>query len=48
MEGVRLGGAGVMMLGAWQRRGWLLPIGLLIIFAGWLRGLVLPKTPPLQ
>lgn len=39
MEGVRFAGAGVMMLGAWQRRPWLLPVGLLIILAGWLRGL---------
>ncbi len=46
MKGVRLVGAGVMMVGAWKRRGRLLPVGWLIILAGWLRGL-LPKTPPL-
>lgn len=48
MEGVRFLGAGVMMLGAWKRRRWMFPVGLLIILAGWLRGLVLPKVPPLS
>jgi len=47
MEGVRFLGAGVMMVGSWQRRRTLLPVGLLIILAGWLRGLLLPKTLPL-
>jgi hypothetical protein len=45
MEAVRLVGAGVMMLGAWKRRRWLFPVGLLIILAGWLRGMLLPTTP---
>jgi putative flippase GtrA len=44
MQAVRLAGAAVMMLGAWQRRRWLFPIGLLIILAGWLRGVVLPTA----
>jgi len=41
MEGVRLVGAGLMMLGVWQRRWWLFPVGLLIILVGWLRGVLL-------
>lgn len=45
MEGVRFAGAGLMMLGAWQRRPWLLPVGLLIILAGWLRGLFTSQPP---
>jgi putative flippase GtrA len=44
MEGVRLVGAGLMMLVAWKRCRWLLPVGLLIILAAWLRGMFLPKA----
>lgn len=44
MEGVRFLGAGVMMLGAWKRRKWMFPVGLLIILAAWCRGIWLPKT----
>jgi hypothetical protein len=47
MEGLRFVGAGVMMLGAWKRRRWLLPVGLPIILAGWLRGILVPKTQAL-
>src|SRR4051794_5433403 len=45
MEGVRFLGAGVLMVGAWKRWAWMFPVGLLIILAGWFRGIVLPKTP---
>lgn len=44
MEGVRFLGACVMMVGAWKRQVWMFPVGLLIILAGWLRGLCLPRT----
>jgi len=47
MQALRLGGAGVMLLGAWGRRGWLLPVGLLIILAGWFRGVFRPNPSPL-
>lgn len=40
MEGIRFLGAAVMMVGAWRRRGWMLPAGLLIILAGWMRGIL--------
>ena len=44
MEGVRFLGAGVMMVGAWKRQVWMLPVRLLIILAGWFRGICLSKT----
>ena len=42
MEAVRLVGNIVLTVGAWRRRPWLLVIGLLVVLAGWLRGMLLP------
>jgi hypothetical protein len=38
MQALRLVGNGVMSLGAWYHRPWLLALGLLMILFGWLRG----------
>jgi hypothetical protein len=40
MQGVRLAGNGIMMLGAWYRRPALLVGGLLVILFGWMRGVL--------
>ena len=41
-EATRLAGYGVMAVGAWYHVAWLIPIGLAVILAAWLHGLVLP------
>jgi hypothetical protein len=38
MQAVRLAGALIMALGAWHRRPWFIPSGLLVVLFGWLRG----------
>lgn len=43
MEAIRFAGYAVMALGAWYHVFWLLPIGLGIIFFGWLRGVLMPQ-----
>jgi hypothetical protein len=40
MQGFRLAGNGIMMLGAWYRRPEWLAGGLLVILFGWLRGIL--------
>ena len=40
---VRLLGTVVTHLGAWYRRSVLIPLGLVIIFLAWLRGILWPK-----
>ncbi len=45
VELVRLAGYALMALGAWYHVAWLIPIGLLIILLGWLRGVILPSKP---
>jgi len=42
IEAIRLAGYVVMCLGAWYHIAWLLPVGIVIILLGWLRGLLLP------
>jgi hypothetical protein len=42
MQGVRLAGYLIMSLGAWHRRLWPLPLGLLVVLFGWLRGKIFP------
>src|SRR5262245_44290099 len=39
MEALRFAGMAVMSLGAWFHRVWLIPLGVLIVLAGWLRGI---------
>lgn len=41
MQGVRLAGYLIMALGAWHRRPWFIPLGLLVVLFGWLRGKLL-------
>jgi hypothetical protein len=38
MQAVRSAGYLIMSLGAWYRRPWLIPVGLLVVMFGWLRG----------
>ena len=45
MEGVRLFGYLVMGLGVWYHLAWLIPVGLVIILLGWVRGLLWPRSP---
>jgi len=45
---VRLLGTVVTHLGAWYRRPFLIPLGLLIILLAWLRGILLPKRPSMS
>ncbi|HET7480726.1 MAG TPA: hypothetical protein VFJ72_14570 [Rubrobacteraceae bacterium] len=40
MQAVRLAGALTMALGAWHRRPWFIPFGLLVVLFGWLRGVL--------
>ena len=40
---VRILGTVVTHLGAWYRRPGLIPLGLMIVVLGWLRGLLLPR-----
>jgi hypothetical protein len=42
MEGVRLAGYLIMMLGAWHRRPRLISLGLLVVLLGWFRGMLFP------
>jgi hypothetical protein len=42
MQGVRLAGYLIMSLGAWHRRLWPLPLGLLVVLFGWFRGKIFP------
>jgi len=47
MEAMRLAGYIVMAIGAWLHVVWLIPLGLSIILAGWLRGIInpMPSSP---
>lgn len=38
MQAVRLAGYLIMSLGAWHRRPWFIPVGLLVVLFGWLCG----------
>ena len=40
MEGVRLAGVAIFWIGAWTHHGWLMPLGIAVVIAGWSRGLV--------
>jgi hypothetical protein len=42
MQGVRLAGYLIMSLGAWYRRPWSVPLGLLVVLFGWSRGILFP------
>jgi hypothetical protein len=42
MQGVRLVGYLIMALGAWHRRLWPMPLGLLVVLFGWFRGILFP------
>ncbi len=42
MQGVRLVGYLIMALGAWHRRLWPMPLGLLAVLFGWFRGILFP------
>ena len=42
MEAVRFSGFGIMALGAWWHRMWLIPAGLAVVLFGWLRGVLFP------
>jgi hypothetical protein len=44
MEAVRSIGAVVMFTGAWTRRAWLMPFGLVIVLLAWFRGLIFPNA----
>jgi hypothetical protein len=43
IEATRLAGYAVMAIGAWAHIIWLIPLGLLIILLGWIRGLIFTK-----
>lgn len=43
MEGVRFIGLFIMILGTWSHVWEMIPIGLLVILFGWLRGMILPR-----
>jgi hypothetical protein len=43
MQGVRLAGYLIMSLGAWYRRPWSMPLGLLVVLFGWSRGVLFPR-----
>jgi hypothetical protein len=43
MQGVRLVGYLIMALGAWHRRLWPMPLGLLVVLFGWFRGIFFPE-----
>ncbi len=45
VQGIRLAGALVMIVGAWYHLLWLLAAGLLVILMAWFHGL-LPRGPP--
>lgn len=42
MEAVRLAGTLPMVLGAWYRLPWLIPLGLGVTLLGWFRGVLFP------
>jgi hypothetical protein len=42
MQSLRLMGYLVMMLGAWHRRPWPVPLGLAVVLFAWFRGLIFP------
>jgi hypothetical protein len=42
MEALRLAGYAVMAVGAWLHLAWLIPLGLVTILFGWLRGAIFP------
>ena len=44
MEAVRMVGNIPMIIGAWYHRPWLIPVGVMIVLFGWLRGVLFPKT----
>ena len=46
MEAVRLAGMVVMAVGAWYRSPFTIALGVAVILAGWLRGLVIPSRRP--
>ena len=46
IQAVRLGGYGVMVVGAWRHRPILLALGLLVILFGWWRGALVACTEP--
>ncbi len=43
MQALRLAGYVVMAMGAWYHVVWLIPLGLLVILFGWLRGRLVPQ-----
>ena len=43
MQGVRLAGYLIMSLGAWHRRLWPVPLGVLVVLFGWFRGMIFPR-----
>lgn len=43
MQAVRLAGYLIMALGAWYRRPWPVPLGLLVVLFGWSRGVLFPR-----
>jgi hypothetical protein len=42
IQGIRLAGFLIMALGAWFRRPWSVPLGLLVVLFGWSRGILFP------
>ncbi len=42
-EAIRFAGYAVMAVGAWYHVIWLIPLGLIIVLLGWLRGLIFPE-----
>ncbi|MGH2495139.1 MAG: hypothetical protein ACRDIV_10595 [Ktedonobacteraceae bacterium] len=45
---VRMLGTVVTHVGAWYRKPGLIPLGLMMVLLGWLRGLLLPKSAPIR
>ncbi len=43
MQAVRSAGYLIMGLGAWHRRPWLIPLGVLVVLFGWFRGILFPR-----
>jgi cytochrome bd-type quinol oxidase subunit 1 len=41
---MRILGTVITHVGAWSRKPWLIPLGLLTVLLGWLRGKLLPNT----
>lgn len=40
MEAVRFAGFAIAIFGAWYHMAWLIVVGIMIIFIGWMRGLI--------